>query len=133
MEEQIQNMEEQIYSALDEIGEHIMMLYKKINSSRVTVNILYTGISDMEYSISQLKRVINYFNDFKENMSSELRDKIRHMKDQYKRAIRRAHSKIHLLEHGQPIPLNFYRFGKTQNKNSFNILQKDLERLKKMR
>ena len=129
----MENMEEQIYSALDEIGEHIMMLYKKINSSRVTVNILYTGISDMEYSITQLKRVINYFNDLKENMSSELRDKIRHMKDQYKRVIKKANSKIHLLEHGHPQPLNFYRFGNSQNKNGLNILQKDLDRLKKMR
>jgi parvulin-like peptidyl-prolyl isomerase len=125
----IRYSEEEVYDALEEVGESIRLLYARMRSRRVTVNIIYNTISELEYSFRQLDRVISLVGG-KENLSDDLIDKINSLHTQKQRAIRRAHSKINVLEHGNPIPPRFYRFGKKSL--SFRILQKDLDYLKKI-
>ena len=130
-------MDSEINAALEEVGESINDLYSSIEKQ--PVNVIYTKISDVQYSLRQLDRVIDMVSEGKENMDPEDVYRIEYIQQEANTAIENALSKINTLERGKTLQPHYYRFGASNKKQvplknikKLQKLQKDLEYLKKL-
>jgi len=127
------DIEDEVYGALGEIYFLIDELYESIRSSNK--RLIKENIKELKYGRSQFERVLKIISADKENMPTELHDKIHYANVQINKVLQEANKKYHSIVYGEPMKPYNYRFGNKRNKrnkkkDTLSKLKNDLKKLR---